>query len=367
MDSLAFILFFVFLVCLIWGLIKPSSFKWLFKNGATRKALALIFLPLMVAMIIAGVAFAKGTPYFDNIKTPTNQKVIRIKGTNAFNNASMKIYLNDSLNQELKSDSEGKFNFELELREGENKLKAESASEKGKVKMSSEKNISLDLTPPQLNIEKQPSTTETESLNIKGESEKNAEIKLFRGSDELKKLKTTSGKFDLGNVKLIEGENKLVVKAYDLVGNESQPQEFVITFNKPKKSSEPVQTATAVSTTATSNTATVTPTPAPSPEQKKTDIPQELDGNVTYSNTAVKVDNNEELNWFNCRFKINSTYTYATSSGIKAKDSIIIPYSEFTKGDGTRFNNYQMKMNNLYVSCDSEGKSLRYNYFTINQ
>lgn len=94
----------------------------------------------------------------------------------------------------------------------------------------------------------------------------------------------------------------------------------------------------------------------------------ELDGSVAYNAVAFQVSNNEDYGWINCRFEINggiisSGYEYKTSSGIKAKDNLVIPFSEFTK-DGERFNFYTQKPEKLFIACDTNGQH-RTNYFAI--
>lgn len=100
-------------------------------------------------------------------------------------------------------------------------------------------------------------------------------------------------------------------------------------------------------------------------------LPEELDANVTYSSNAFKIENNEDYAWSGCKFEINGGgkifsggYEYKSSTGIKAKDNIVIPFSEFTK-DSQRFNFYSEKPENLFISCNTNGQS-RTNYFTIN-
>lgn len=97
-------------------------------------------------------------------------------------------------------------------------------------------------------------------------------------------------------------------------------------------------------------------------------LPMELDANVAYNMVAFQVTNNENYNWTECRFEINggvvsSGYEYKTSSGIKAKDVLTIPFSEFTK-DGERFNFFEQKPEKLFVSCNAS-KQHRSNYFSI--
>jgi hypothetical protein len=98
-------------------------------------------------------------------------------------------------------------------------------------------------------------------------------------------------------------------------------------------------------------------------------LPAELNGNVTYNAVAFMVDNKESYAWVNCKFEINggtfsSGYVFKSSEGIKANDSLIIPFAEFTK-DGERFNFYAQKPENLFISCDTNSQH-RSNYFTIN-
>jgi hypothetical protein len=97
-------------------------------------------------------------------------------------------------------------------------------------------------------------------------------------------------------------------------------------------------------------------------------LPMELDANVAYNAVAFQVTNNEDYNWTDCRFEINggmvsSGYEYKTSTGIKAKDALTIPFSEFTK-DGERFNFFTQKPEKLFVSCNTN-KQHRSNYFSI--
>ncbi|KKR27754.1 MAG: hypothetical protein UT59_C0045G0008, partial [candidate division CPR2 bacterium GW2011_GWD1_39_7] len=93
---------------------------------------------------------------------------------------------------------------------------------------------------------------------------------------------------------------------------------------------------------------------------------KDLDTKVTYNTVAFKIDNNEDKNWVNCIFRMNNKYEYRTN-GIPKKDSVIVPFIEFATGDGTRFNVYQTKIQDLAVLCANEGSTiLRSNTFMIN-
>lgn len=98
-------------------------------------------------------------------------------------------------------------------------------------------------------------------------------------------------------------------------------------------------------------------------------LSSDLDGSVAYNAIAFQISNNEDYNWTNCRFEINagiisSGYEYETSSGIKAKDKLVIPFSEFTKGS-ERFNFFTQKPEKLFIACNTNGQH-RTSYFAIN-
>jgi len=97
-------------------------------------------------------------------------------------------------------------------------------------------------------------------------------------------------------------------------------------------------------------------------------LPSELDGSVAYNMVAFQISNDEDYNWTDCRFEINSGiissgYEYKTSSGIKANDKLVIPFSEFTKG-GERFNFLTQKPEKIFIACETNGQH-RTNYFAI--
>lgn len=100
-------------------------------------------------------------------------------------------------------------------------------------------------------------------------------------------------------------------------------------------------------------------------------LPEEMDASVTFSTNAFKIENKEDYGWTKCKFELNGGgkifsggYEFTSSSGIKAKDSLIIPFSDFTK-DSQRFNFLLEKPKNLFMACDTNGQH-RTNYFTIN-
>lgn len=100
-------------------------------------------------------------------------------------------------------------------------------------------------------------------------------------------------------------------------------------------------------------------------------LPSELAANVTYNALAFKIENKEDYDWTDCKFELNGGgkvfsggYEFKSASGIKAKDSAIIPFSEFTK-DSKRFDFTSERPENLFIACNSIGQH-RTNYFAIN-
>lgn len=94
----------------------------------------------------------------------------------------------------------------------------------------------------------------------------------------------------------------------------------------------------------------------------------DLNATVKYSKVAFQIINNEEENWTNCKLEMNSGlirggYIFKKPF-FPSNQPIEIPFREFTKGDGTRFDSYETKPLNLSISCDIGDKG-GFNYFEI--
>lgn len=232
----------VSLVFFVLGLAKPDIFNKLFRGKANKaKNTLLSVLVLIVAITFISIA-GYGSPVLAEAKTPTNQKSLTLDGTNAYKNSDIKIYNNGDMVKELKADDNGKFTADIELKEGENKLKASSTNNKGKTQTSSEKVIVLDLTPPSLEIDQPKSQTDSDKFTLTGKNEKNAEVIVYSGDKEIKKTKTTKETFEIKDITLSEGENKFSVKAVDAADNYSLPKEFSVTYQKPQQTSQQSET-----------------------------------------------------------------------------------------------------------------------------
>lgn len=112
---------------------------------------------------------------------------------------------------------------------------------------------------------------------------------------------------------------------------------------------------------------------APSPQKKTTSNTatkvkpdtSNLDASIKFNDSALQVTNNESKDWNSCIVKLNNSYKYQNAT-IAYKDSLIIPFSSFTKSDGTKFDSLTTSPKNVYISGCS-GMEQRYGYFATNQ
>ena len=140
---------------------------------------------------------------------------------------------------------------------------------------------------------------------------------------------------------------------------------FLIIINGATGGSSQNQTSTPEPPTATETKAETKPTEEPSKKPSQ----HELQAEIKFSEIAFQITNTEDLDWTGCRLEMNSGiirggYTYTTDL-IPSKDPLIIPFREFTKGDGTRFNPYDTKAQNLSISCQVGGEH-GFGYYGIN-
>jgi len=218
---------------LVIGLIYPKAFNWLFKGKADRKKVSIVFCSAFVIFVVALILFGTGQPVIAKVKTPTNQKNTTISGSSAYKNSKIKVIRNNETIKEAEADGGGKFNVEIELAEGSNKIQVSSTNAKGTTKKSSQVDIILDTVIPELSIEQPQSPTSTDKFGLKGKSEKNVQVIIYSGDKEIKKIKTDSDSFEVKDISLIEGENKFAVKAVDEADNYSLAKDITIAYNKP--------------------------------------------------------------------------------------------------------------------------------------
>ena len=101
------------------------------------------------------------------------------------------------------------------------------------------------------------------------------------------------------------------------------------------------------------------------PEQKPPEAKpntEKLNATVTRNNVAIKVTNNEDIDWVGCEVSINNKYGQVVPN-IPKKDSVVLMYTDFTSAQAERFNYYQTAPQNVTIKgCQGEN-SYRLGYF----
>ncbi len=82
------------------------------------------------------------------------------------------------------------------------------------------------------------------------------------------------------------------------------------------------------------------------------DTSVELSPNIRFDGTQFHITNNNDFDWVNVTFKVNSVYKL-NASLIAAKTEYTVGAMQFAKDDGTRFNPFTTKANDIYISADT--------------
>lgn len=95
----------------------------------------------------------------------------------------------------------------------------------------------------------------------------------------------------------------------------------------------------------------------------------DLNFTIRFGSLGIQVINNDSINFFDCKLDLNpglirSGYTYQINS-IGIGETIIILFSEFVKGDGSRFNFETTKPQKLFVSCKDANNNYHSNYYNL--
>lgn len=231
-----------------WGIIIAVlflplfAFWWVWKQSKLRKSTKTISLVLLggfnllwYGVIVYACIASVGAPVLDKIKSPTEQQVITVSGSNVASNAQVKLFLNGNEFQEVKADSKGKFSFlNVSLIEGENKVKASTFTKEGKPKESSE--VKVVYQKPKVKEESSnqqtetPKQTETAQTTTEEPKQKNTIVSITR--DEIVALfpeLNFSAKTPVDGQEnfVAQSSNKLVL--IQIIGLASSPTEFNIT------------------------------------------------------------------------------------------------------------------------------------------
>ncbi|MBI2448248.1 thermonuclease family protein [Candidatus Microgenomates bacterium] len=238
--------------------------KW----GRVYKIIATIVVVVFLILIMS--LSAKGQPFLDEIKSPTNQKAVVVSGYHIESGTKAKLMINNQEIQEVIADSNGKFIFgEFTLNEGENTVYVSTTDSNGSTNKSATKKIILDTQKPNIELENTEITSDKDKTDIKGKTEKNARIELF-GSDnkKIKEVRESSEEITVDSVSLNEGENNFYLIAIDEAGNQSDRKDIKITYTPPKKEEANQESQT-------------------TGEDNKTDASQSSSGSNTQSNQTT--------------------------------------------------------------------------------
>lgn len=81
-----------------------------------------------------------------------------------------------------------------------------------------------------------------------------------------------------------------------------------------------------------------------------------LDASIGFSETQVRVINNNSFDWENVKFSINYNWFLETPI-IKAGHTYIVGLGQFTKSDGEKFNIWTHRPEHFNIYCDIQGNN----------
>jgi len=168
-------------------------------------------------------------PVADTLPPTTNQHLITVSGFST-NSSKVEIYNFGQLVDEISVDN-SKFEFkDFRLDEGENKLSLKSFSPEGKTSdFSQEIIIIFDNKPPDLEVENPTDGQiflQNNKIGVNGKTENNAQV----FANGFLANVSTDGNFEV-SIPLVEGENKIEIKAQDDAGNNTTV-ELKVEFKK---------------------------------------------------------------------------------------------------------------------------------------
>lgn len=84
----------------------------------------------------------------------------------------------------------------------------------------------------------------------------------------------------------------------------------------------------------------------------------DINASVTFTGTQFTITNNDDFDWTDCKLEVNSGFVksgYVLYAGvIKAGTTYTVGTLQFAKNDGTRFNPFLVKPQNMSISCNTE-------------
>lgn len=170
------------------------------------------------------------TPVIDTLPTATNSAIIKVSG-HALNAKSIKLYINDEFIEKTSVDSDGKFDFDnIELSKGENRIKAKSTIDNNKESDFSDAIlISYKDKDPSLTVDSPKNdqffSKDEDSIEIKGKTDPEVKVTV----NGFWAIVDEAGNFSY-NMRLENGENKIIVEALDEAGNK-KTQELKVAYS----------------------------------------------------------------------------------------------------------------------------------------
>lgn len=159
-------------------------------------------------------------PVLDSLPQATSSANIAISGL-SFKNQTIKLYINDNLIDETKTDNKGLFLFKETINPGENIIKAKAIAGDKESEFSGSIIIAFKNAPPSLNIsspsDNQAFSKDQNTAEIKGTTDPDVKITV----NGLWAITDSSGKFSY-SLPLQDGENKIKITATDLAGNKNE-------------------------------------------------------------------------------------------------------------------------------------------------
>lgn len=163
--------------------------------------------------------FYISSPVIDSLPQATNSAEFYISGQ-ATSNYKVSVFVNNTLSSSEESDKDGSFSIKINLREGENKIKAQASKDDKKSDFSDEETIYYTNKPPKLEI-KNPSDgahleKDQSPVQVQGTTDIGASVTV---NDFWAVLNGENFSYTLS---LQNGENNIKIVAKDDAGNKTE-------------------------------------------------------------------------------------------------------------------------------------------------
>ncbi len=158
-------------------------------------------------------------PDIDPLPKATKEQNIKVGGT-SLRGLKVALYLNGSIEDETDANDDGTFEFEVELTEGDNILKAKAIRQDKESEFSNSVNIVFKKEGPELSIESPSDNSELKGQNpieVKGKTDPQVTVTV----NDFQAVSASDGSYSYF-LTLKEGGNEIKVVAVDLAGNKTE-------------------------------------------------------------------------------------------------------------------------------------------------